>query len=84
MLAMYHQIDRVRAVRQLDAAQAAAYPHMDKVGTRWLDGVLERARGIVEDVAEAAGEQLHWNGKVVSIAGFKRQAARAFGKAVGR
>jgi uncharacterized membrane protein len=84
MLAAYAQIQRIRAERMLDQAQAAAYPHMGQGAKRWLDETIDRAMGIVSQVAEAVEEQLHWNGKVVSIRGFKRQAQWAWGKAVGR
>jgi len=84
MFAMHAQIGRIRAERMLDAAQAAAYPHLGKGASEWFESVLDRAQGVVAALAGEAGERLHWNGKVVSIAGFKAQAARTFGKALGR
>lgn len=73
MLAAYDQIERVRALRMLDAAQAAMYPQMSGQGAKnWLDGLLERCRGVVADVREVV-EELHWNGKVVDIRHFQKQ-----------
>lgn len=72
MLAAYAQIDRTRAHRMLDAAQAAAYPYMGDGAKRWLDGLIERVRGVVSEVGSAV-EELHWNGKVVDISQFRKQ-----------
>ena len=83
MFAMHRQIDRIRAERMLDAAQAAAYPHLGKGASEWFNRVLDRAQGAVTVAGEQL-ERLHWNGKIVSIAAFKTTATRTWGKAVGR
>lgn len=83
MFAMHRQISRIRAERMLDAAQAAAYPHLGKGASEWFNGVLDRAHGVVA-TASGAMERLNWNGKVVSISAFKRSAAQTWGRAVGR
>lgn len=75
MFAMHAQITRVRAERMLDAAQAAAYPHLGKGAKEWLDGLIERVQGVVTEARDIA-EQLHWNGKVVDIRTFKREWSR--------
>ena len=77
MLAAYAQIGRVQAHRMLDAAQAAAYPHLTSRGASgWLNGLIERVRGVVTATHEAAGEALHWNGKVVDLRTFRRDWER--------
>lgn len=74
---MHAQISRVRAERMLDAAQAAAYPHMGKGASRWFNELLDRAAGVVTWAGEQV-ERLSWNGKVVSISAFKREAAQTW------
>lgn len=83
MFAMHRQISRIRAERMLDAAQAAAYPHLGKGASEWFNSVLDRAQGAVDDDGDVL-ERLHWNGKIVSIGSFKSQAVQTWGKAVGR
>lgn len=83
MFAMHRQISRIRAERMLDAAQAAAYPHLGKGASEWFNSVLDRAQGAVDDDGDGL-ERLHWNGKIVSIGSFKSQAVQTWGKAVGR
>jgi len=79
MFAMHAQISRVRAERMLDAAQAAAYPHMGKGASRWFNDLLDRASGVVSWAGEQI-ERLSWNGKVVSIASFKSKAGQEWGR----
>lgn len=80
MLALHARIDRVRAERLLDAAQAAAYPSMGEHGKGFIDGLIERCRGVVAEAAVQV-EQVIWNKRVLGTANAIRgQVMKSFGK----
>jgi hypothetical protein len=65
MLAMYARIDRVRAIRQLDALAVQAAPHMEpQAHSTFVEGLIDRVRGVVT----GGRESVTWNGSVMRSA----------------
>lgn len=76
IFALYDNLDRVRAERVLDAAAAAAYPHLTKSGSRqWLHDWTRRAQRVVRATAEV----FSWNGRPVTPDALKQRLRQALG-----
>ena len=69
-----HHMDRIAAGRLIDAAQAAAYPHMGKGASKWINAQIGRLDGKNDqrsaDVPHHRTSAMFWSltddGKVVS------------------
>lgn len=84
LLAYHANLDRLRAERQLDAAQAASVPHLTKEGHKsWYKATERRInRPAVAQSAtgsDSAGAMFTVNGQATDKAGLARWLAVTFG-----
>lgn len=83
LLAYHDNLDRLRAERSLDAAQAASVPHLSKEGHKsWYRETQRRTtRSLVAPSGGAAAGHAVFtvNGQAVDKAGLARWLAQTFG-----
>lgn len=78
MIALWRQVPRIRAERQLDAARAAAYPYMDSEGRKEFNAHI---MDILNEQQHQAADwaSLRINGKGMSIGAFKANMSKLLG-----
>jgi hypothetical protein len=65
------ELDRLKAERLLDAAQAATAQFQK---AEWWDGMLARARGVASEIVAKVGPLFTFNGHAINTSGGLRRA----------